>query len=224
MTKPPLGRLTQVDLRTYWQREDTEFTPWLGQSENLDLLGAAIGKELERQAEEVNVGPFRADLLCKDTVTGDLVLVENQIERTDHGHLGQVLTYAAGLGAKPIVWIAREFQEEHRAALDWLNESTHDDIEFYGVQVELWRIGDSTPAPRFDVVAHPNEWSREVREHARAAGPLSEPDLGHAIPTQADTLEELRVEVLDAVRCHFEDDVRPSIVRLHAVRDEVLPV
>src|SRR5215813_8250436 len=176
MTTQPLGRLTKVDLREYWQREATDFTPWLSRPENLALLAEAIGRELERQGEEVNVGQFRADLLCRDTMDGQLILVENQIEKTDHTHLGQILTYAAGLGAKIVVWIAREFQEDHRAALDWLNEHTGDDIAFYGVQVELWRIGDSAPAPRFDVVAHPNEWTRGVRETAKGAALVSETD------------------------------------------------
>lgn len=108
------------------------------------------------------MGPFRADLLCKDTVTDRWVLVGNQLERTDHGHLGQLMTYAAGLNAVTIVWIASRFTDEHRAALDWLNEVTDDDINFFGLEIELWQIGDSPKAPKFNVVSQPNNWSKAI--------------------------------------------------------------
>jgi hypothetical protein len=177
MTKPPLAKIVPVPLREYWTQEDAEFTPWLGLPENLKQLSDAIGIELEPHGQEVDVGAFRADLLCRDTATGNLVLIENQLEATDHPHLGQIVTYAAGLGAKRIVWIARDFREEHRAALDWLNEFTTEQIEFFGIRVELWRIADSPPAVRFEVVVHPNEWARDVKQSARAATSTSDSDL-----------------------------------------------
>jgi RecB family endonuclease NucS len=121
MNKPQLGRLQRVSVRDYWVDEAREFTPWLAESENIVLLGQAIGVELEVEAQEKNVGPFSADILCKDTLGGQYVLIENQLERTDHTHLGQLLTYAAGLDAVTVVWVAGRFTEEHRAALDWLN-------------------------------------------------------------------------------------------------------
>lgn len=108
------------------------------------------------------MGSFRADILCKDVISDTVVLIENQLERTDHTHLGQLLTYAAGLHADTIVWIAERFTDEHRAALDWLNENTPDNINFFGLEVELWRIGDSPLAPKFNVVCKPNEWTRSV--------------------------------------------------------------
>jgi hypothetical protein len=157
-----LGRLEAVELRNIWTSESSDFTPWLAQEENLVLLGDAIGIELELEAQEKNVGPFRADILCKDTATGHWVLVENQLERTDHTHLGQLLTYAAGLKAVTIVWIAFRFTEEHRAALDWLNEITDDRFNFFGLEIEAWRIGNSEPAPKFNVISKPNDWSRSV--------------------------------------------------------------
>jgi hypothetical protein len=169
------GHLDRVELRTAWSREDTDFTPWLAAEKNLRLLGGTIGIELELQAQEQAVGPYRADLFCTDTVTGARVLIENQIERTDHGHLGQILTYAAGLDAVTVVWIAARFTEEHRAALDWLNQISHEEIRFFGLEVELWRIGDSPPAPKFNVIAKPNDWSKVVRDTAAAqAGPTTE--------------------------------------------------
>lgn len=157
-----LGRLKKVDLRDVWSREAGDFTPWLAQDENLSLIGEAIGLELELEAQEKNVGPFRADLLCRDTATDSWVLIENQLERTDHTHLGQLLTYAAGLNAVTIVWVASRFAEDHRAALDWLNEITGSNINFFGLEIELWRIGESQVAPKFNLASKPNDWIKST--------------------------------------------------------------
>ncbi|HMT08898.1 MAG TPA: DUF4268 domain-containing protein [Pyrinomonadaceae bacterium] len=159
-----LGRLKRVEARDVWANEASHFTPWLAEEHNLALLGEAIGIELEHEATEQSVGPFSADILCKDTATGDYVLIENQLERTDHRHLGQLITYASGLKAVTIVWIANPFTPEHRAALDWLNEITDRKFNFFGLEVELWRIGDSVAAPKFNVIAKPNAWSKTVSE------------------------------------------------------------
>lgn len=165
-TSAPLGRLQKVDLREAWASESSGFTPWLAQEDNLQLLGEAIGIELELESQEKNVGPFRADILCKDTASDNWVLIENQLERTDHTHLGQLLTYAAGLNAVTIVWIAERFTEEHRAALDWLNEHTDETINCFGLEIELWRIGTSPIAPKFNIISQPNDWSRTVQQAA----------------------------------------------------------
>lgn len=162
MVKTPLARLQRVDLRECWQDEARDFTPWLAQQENITLLGEALGMELEVQSTEQNVGPFSADILCKELDTGHTVLVENQLEKTDHNHFGQILTYAAGLEAAAIIWIARNFTDEHRAALDWLNRVTNESVDFFGLEVELWRIGDSALAPKFNIVCQPNDWRRRV--------------------------------------------------------------
>ena len=169
MDKAPLGRLTSVDLRSHWEREDTDFTPWLAEEDNIALLGDTIGMELEVQEQEANVGPFRADILCRNTADNTFVLIENQLEKTDHCHLGQLMTYAAGLDAVTLVWVVQSFTEEHRAALDWLNRITDEDFRFFGLEVELWRIGDSSPAPKFNLVAKPNDWSKTVKEVALGA-------------------------------------------------------
>lgn len=161
-----LGRLKRIEPREIWVTEAGHFTPWLAQAENLCLLGEAIGIELELEAQEKSVGPFRADILCKNTVTDDWVLIENQLARTDHTHLGQLITYAAGLKAVTIVWIATPFTEEHRAALDWLNQITDSRFNFFGLEVELWRIGDSQIAPKFNIACQPNDWSKTVSEGA----------------------------------------------------------
>jgi hypothetical protein len=173
MSIKTLGRLQKVELREAWLSESRDFTPWLAQEDNLNLLGEAIGLELELESQEKDVGPFRADILCRDTATDDWVLIENQIERTDHSHLGQLLTYAAGLNAVTIVWIAERFTEEHRATLDWLNERTDKKINLFGLEIELWRIGDSPIAPKFNIISQPNDWSRTVQQAAAGSGELS---------------------------------------------------
>lgn len=178
-----LGRLERVPLRDIWKSESSDFTPWLAQTEHIRLLGEALGLELEVEAQEKKVGPFRADILCKDVGSDGWVLVENQLERTDHGHLGQLLTYAAGLEAVTIVWIAERFTDEHRAALDWLNEIANERLRCFGLEIELWQIGDSPVAPKFNVVSQPNDWSRSVavdREHL---------DVGDMSPTKQRQLE-----------------------------------
>ena len=162
-----LGTLQRVDLRDIWFSEATDFTPWLAEPHNLTQLGNTIRMELELEAQEKNVGPFRADILCKDTDTDHWVLIENQLEKTDHTHLGQLLTYAAGLKAVTIVWVAAQFTEEHRATLDWLNTITDDGFQFFGLEVELWKIGDSPAAPKFNIISKPNDWTRSVSNAAR---------------------------------------------------------
>ena len=159
-----LGRLEKLDLRTYWKKEATDFTPWLAQEENIQLLSETNGIELEVQSQEESVGPFSADILCKDTINDHYVLIENQLERTDHTHLGQLMTYAAGLDAVTIIWIAQKFTEEHRAALDWLNRITDDTFTFFGIEIELYKIGESNPAPMFNIVSKPNDWTKQVKK------------------------------------------------------------
>ena len=166
MNNESLGRLEKVDLRQIWLSESSGFTPWLAQHESLKLLGETIEMELECQSQEKEVGPFRADILCNDLSNDKFVLIENQLERTDHTHLGQLLTYAAGLEAVTIVWLAQRFTDEHRAALDWLNEHTSEQINFFGLEIELWKIGNSLVAPKFNIVSKPNDWTRSMKPAA----------------------------------------------------------
>jgi hypothetical protein len=161
-----LGRFEKVELRECWLTEAGSFTPWLAKPENIEILSEAIGITLEVKSQEQNVGPFRADILCSDLNDNHYVLIENQLERTDHVHLGQLMTYAAGLDAVTIIWISSEFTEEHRAALDWLNRITDETFRFFGIEIELYRIGSSIPAPRFNIVAKPNDWSKVVKRTA----------------------------------------------------------
>jgi hypothetical protein len=174
-----LGRLESIPLREAWENEASQFTPWLAHPDNIALLAEALDMELEVTAQEQSVGAFSADILCKDAATGQTVLIENQLERTDHTHLGQIITYAAGLGANTVIWISAKFREEHRAAIDWLNENTADALQFFGVEVELWRIGNSPFAPKFNVVSKPNDWTKTVHAAAQtlSVAPLTETKL-----------------------------------------------
>jgi hypothetical protein len=172
-----LGRLEKISLRQAWPDEAQNFTPWLAEDTNLALLGETLGIQLQAEAVEKLVGPFAADILAKELGTERWVLIENQIEPTDHRHLGQLLTYAAGLDARIIIWIADSFREEHRAAIDFLNRATTEEFAFFGIQVELYRIGESAPAPSFSLVAKPNNWSKQ----AQAAKQIAEGELS---PTQ----------------------------------------
>jgi hypothetical protein len=169
-----LGKLVRVDAREIWQHEAHHFTPWL--RDNIDRLSEALGIEIEVEAIEVGVGDFSADLHGKDVTSDRPVVIENQLTPTDHAHLGQVLTYSAGLDAAIIVWIAPEFREEHRQAVDWLNRHTDESLDFFGVELELLRIDDSVPAPHFKLVAQPNEWAKAARKRGPDSLP-SERDL-----------------------------------------------
>lgn len=164
-----LGRLERIpNIRGIWPDEARDFTPWLAGEANISLLADTLGfgaDGLELEAVEANVGPFRADILCRDanSAEGDRVLIENMYGRTDHDHIGKLMTYAAGLKAQSVILICEHLRPEHRAALDWLNEISADDHQFFAVTLELWRIGDSLPAPKFNVVVAPNNWTRAVR-------------------------------------------------------------
>ncbi|MGH3116142.1 MAG: DUF4268 domain-containing protein [Gaiellales bacterium] len=161
-----LGKLEQVDPRSVWTHEALDFTPWL--LANADRLSEALGIDLELEAAEHAVGGYSLDLVGRDITNDAVLIVENQLAITDHSHLGQVLTYAAGTAASTIVWIATAFREEHRQALDWLNENTSDNAHFFGIELQVVRIGDSLSAPLFNVVAQPNDWQKQVRAATQA--------------------------------------------------------
>jgi hypothetical protein len=167
------GRLTDVDIRSAWIHEAHQFTPWL--ADNLGYLSDALGVTLELVQREAAVGPFSADLLLQNTNDNSLVLVENQLEVSDHSHLGQILTYLQGLAAKTVVWIAPRFRDEHLSAIRWLNSNTLEEYAFFAVQIKAVRIGDSPIAPVFEVLERPNEWERAV--HRAAQNEVSEQGL-----------------------------------------------
>ena len=171
MTTPNLAKIERVDLREAWPNEARDFTPWL--AENIAELGEALGMDLELQETEAAVGGYSLDVLATDLNQNRPVIIENQLEPTNHTHLGQLLTYAAGYDANVIVWLTREFRDEHRQALDWLNQRTGEDTEFFGVVVELLKIDGSRPAPQFRTVATPNEW-RKMQGRSTPSTPSQE--------------------------------------------------
>ncbi len=152
------GVLVREDPRKVWESEPARFTPWL--AAHLDLLGSELGFDLERRQTEAPVGDFSLDILARDVGSERLVIIENQLTATDHDHLGKLLTYASGYDARVVIWVAPEFREEHRQALDWLNQHTDTETQFFGVIIEVLRIDDSLPAPHFRLIAVPNEWRK----------------------------------------------------------------
>ena len=160
MADPDLGNIENVNPRSVWPNEASDFTPWL--ANHVDLLAAALGLDIEIEQSEAAVGAFSLDLLGKESGSDRVVIIENQLDRTDHAHLGQLLAYAAGLDAKIVVWISPDVRDEHREAVHWLNEQTTDSVAFFAVELEVWRIGDSLPAPRFNVVTRPSGFQREI--------------------------------------------------------------
>ena len=164
-----LGKLKKVDVRKAWKHEAADFTTWLSQEENLSLLSEEIGIELELIQTEASVGRYYVDILAKEQNTGRKIIIENQLKPTDHAHLGQVITYASGFDAKIIVWIVREVHDEHKRAIDWLNDHTDEETNFFLIKMELWQIGDSPFAPKFQIISKPNEWAKAVKESAGKA-------------------------------------------------------
>ena len=159
------GNPEAVNLRDIWEYETNDFTPWL--ADNLDCISDAIGIPLELVRTEASVGRFSADILAR-APDGEFAIIENQLESSDHSHLGQTLAYLAGLGARTAVWVASDFEEEHLAAIRWLNANTAADFSFFAVRVWAAKIGDSPPSPRFDVLELPSDWDDEIRAAAQA--------------------------------------------------------
>lgn len=161
-----LGKIKVIkDLRSVWKNEANDFTKWLAQEENINLLGDELGLSLQAQETEAGVGSYRLDILATETSEENevQVVIENQLESTNHDHLGKIITYASGYDAKYIVWIVKEAREEHIQAINWLNEITGDDRNFFLVKIELWQIENSVLAPKFQIICRPNEWGKTIR-------------------------------------------------------------
>jgi len=158
-----LGKLEKVQIRTVWKTEDNDFTPWLAKDENIALLSEELNIQIEIVRQEQWVGNFKADILANEVGSDHTIIIENQFGKTDHSHLGQLITYASGLKATTVIWISEKFTEEHRAAIDWINEVSNENISFFGIEIELYKIGDSEPAPMFNVVSKPNNWSKIIQ-------------------------------------------------------------
>lgn len=157
-----LGKLEEVDIRELWKHEQYDFSEWLSKEENIELLNDEIGLTLTDIQKEVFVGTYRCDLVAKDETTGIKVIIENQLEATNHDHLGKIITYASGLDANVVIWIVKEAREEHRSAIEWLNNKTANELSFFLMEIRAYKIGDSLPAPKFVVVEKPNDFVKIV--------------------------------------------------------------
>ena len=158
-----LGKLTEVNVRDLWKHEQYDFSAWLAKEENITELGDVIGLNLVDVNTEVYVGSYRCDLVAKDETTGIKVIIENQLEATNHDHLGKIITYASGLDAKVVVWVVKEAREEHRSAIEWLNNNTLRDIAFFLIEIHAYKIGDSLPAAKFEMVEKPNDFIKNTK-------------------------------------------------------------
>lgn len=163
MSKIKLGRLEEVEIRNLWSHEQYDFSNWLAEEENLELLNDAIGLTLSDVEKEVYVGAYRCDLVGNDETTGEKVIIENQLEASNHDHLGKIITYASGLDANVVVWIVKEAREEHRSAIEWLNNNTSTNINFFLIEIHAYKIGNSLYAPKFEVVEKPNDFIKNVK-------------------------------------------------------------
>ncbi|MBR1810111.1 MAG: DUF4268 domain-containing protein [Clostridia bacterium] len=161
-----LGLLQEIkDLREVWPHEALDFTPWLAEEENLALLSDAIGLDITVDETESSVGDFHVDIFATETGTDRKVIIENQLEDTNHDHLGKLITYASGKSADVIIWVVRHAREEHKAAIEWLNNHTDENIGFFLCEIKLYRIGDSDPAVKFEVIEKPNDWAKEIKKN-----------------------------------------------------------
>ena len=158
-----LSKLNKVDLREVWAHEAIDFTNWLAQKENLDTLSKELGIDLKLIRTEASVGKFNVDILAEEDSSGRKIVIENQLEDTNHDHLGKIITYASGYNAEIIVWIVRDVRDEHQKAIDWLNEHTDENINFFLIKIELWQIEGSNPAPKFEIIVSPNEWLKTIK-------------------------------------------------------------
>ena len=168
-----LGKIKEVDIRKVWAHEQYDFSKWLAAEENIRELGDTLNLALTDVETEKFVGSYRCDIICKDELTGKSVLIENQLEQTNHDHLGKIITYASGLDASVVVWIVAEARQEHASAIEWLNKHTDDDLAFFLIEVHAYTIGDSDPAPMFKIIEQPNDFARSVKAVARQ-GELSD--------------------------------------------------
>lgn len=162
-----IGKLKEVDIRELWKHEQYDFSEWLSKKENIENLNEILGLTLVDISKETYVGTYRCDLFAKDETTGIKVIIENQLEISNHDHLGKIITYASGLDAKVVVWIVKEAREEHRSAIEWLNNNTNSNVNFFLIEIHAYKIGNSDPAPMFQVVEQPNDFIKNNKSTNR---------------------------------------------------------
>lgn len=158
-----LGKLKEIKLRDIWKHEQYNFSKWLAKEENISELGDTLGLTLIDIETEKNVGSYRCDIICKDEITNKIILIENQLEPSNHDHLGKIITYASGLDASVIVWIVETAREEHASAIEWLNKNIEGKVSFFLIEIHAYQIGDSLPAPYFKIIEQPNDFSKQIK-------------------------------------------------------------
>lgn len=168
-----LGKIEEIDIRTVWAHEQYVFSKWLAEDENIKALGEVLNLSLADVNTEQYVGSYRCDIICKDELTGKSVLIENQLEQTNHDHLGKIITYASGLDASVVVWIVANARDEHASAIEWLNNHTDDNVSFFLIEIHAYKIGNSDPAPMFKIIEQPNDFVKNVKALAEK-GELNE--------------------------------------------------
>lgn len=164
-----LGKLEEIDIRKVWAHEQYDFSDWLSKEDNIQQLGNTLNLSLTDVETEKFVGSYRCDIICKDEITGKNVLIENQLEPTNHDHLGKIITYASGLDASVIIWIVESAKEEHSSAIEWLNKHTDDDVSFFLIEVHAYTIEGSKPAPYFKIIQQPNDFVKQVKNITKNA-------------------------------------------------------
>lgn len=158
-----LGKLEKVNLREIWANEEYDFSVWLSKEENLKELSDTIGVDIVLEERESSVGKYSVDIYGKEEGTDRKVVIENQLEDSNHDHLGKIITYASGKDAKTIIWIVKRARDEHRQAIEWLNTHTDEEVGFFLLEIEVWKIGDSLAAPKFNIVSKPNDWGKSQK-------------------------------------------------------------
>ena len=156
MATAKMGVMKEINVKELWGHEQYDFSNWLAKEENIELLNDILGLTLVDVNKEVYVGAYRCDLVARDETTGIKVIIENQLEPSNHDHLGKIITYASGLDANVVVWIVTRAREEHRSAIEWLNNNTGNDLNFFLIELHAYTIGDSLPAPKFETIEKPN--------------------------------------------------------------------
>ena len=200
-----LGMLEEIgDLRTVWPKEASDFTPWL--AANIGRLSTAVGIDIDIEETESAVGEFNVDIFAVDADTGRKIVIENQLEATDHDHLGKLITYASGKAADLVIWIVKKAREEHRAAIEWLNSHTTEDIGFILCEVKLYHIGDSDIAPSFVIIEQPNNWAKGMKQTASER---------RSLPRITDMLSWGVVKAGDIIGCKNSDETAKLLSNGH---------
>ena len=162
-----LGKLEKIELREVWRHEALDFTRWLAKKENIAILSKEIGIDIEVIDTEMSVGRYNVDIYARDIESNKRIVIENQLENTNHDHLGKMLVYAAGLDADIAIWVVKDVNEEHRQAIEWLNDNSFEKINIFLVKVELWQIDNSPIAPKFQVICEPNNWAKVLKQQSK---------------------------------------------------------